>query len=140
MLKAEIEREIRRMQKQLQDCRSKKKKAESEQRELNIIISKIRQKTEEIEGGLQETLRTIEKRLGKLNPKSKFKVKYLEKAKGFLQNSSSSSAVENSRDAERKAKKKYLELDDTISSYNSKIRSLEQDIEKLNNQLKQMGA
>ena len=52
MLKAEIESEIRRMQKQLQDCRSKKKKAESEQRELNIIISKIRQKTEEIEGGL----------------------------------------------------------------------------------------
>ncbi len=139
MLKTEIESEISRLQKQLQGYRSKKKKAESEQQEMDTVISKIRQKTAEIEGGLQETLKTIEIRLSKLNPKSKFKVKYLEKVKGFLQNSSSSSAVENTREAERKAKKKHLELEDTISGYNSKIRSLEQEIEKLNNQLKQLG-
>lgn len=140
MLKAEIESEIRRLQKQLQDYRSKKKKAESEQRELNTVISKIRQKAEEIERGLQEAISTIERRLDKLNPKSKFKVKYLGKAKGFLQNSSASSAVESTRDAERKAKKKYLELDDTISGYNRKIYGIEQEIEKLKYQLKQMGA
>lgn len=139
MLKSEMESEISRLQKLLQDYRSKKKNSEEEQRELNTIISKIRQKTEEIDGGLQETIRTIVGRLDKLNPKSKFKITYLEKAKGFLQNSSASSAVESTREAERIAKKKYLELDDTISGYNRKIFDTEQEIETLKSQLAQIG-
>ena len=138
-MEALIESKLYKLKKQLEDYRSKKKKAEKEQRELNTVITKIRKKADEIEEGLQETLSTVEKRLKKLNPKSRFRVKYLGKVKEFLLNPSSSSAVADTREAERKAKIKYLDLDDSITYYIKRIRELEREIDDLQKMLKQMG-
>jgi len=132
----EIEAEISRLQKQLKDYKSKKKKAENEMDELEDIIAKIRAKASEIEEGLQETINNIEKKLKRINQNSKFRSRYLAKAKNMLLNSDSSTALQGTRDAERKATNKYWALDDKISGYRTKISSLESQINALKQQLK----
>lgn len=132
----EIEAEISRLQKQLKDYKSKKKKAENEMDELEDIIAKIRAKAREIEEGLQETVNNIEKKLKRINQNSKFRSRYLGKAKNMLLNSDSSTALQGTRDAERKATNKYWALDDKISGYRTKISSLESQINALKQQLK----
>lgn len=132
----EIETEISNLQKQLKDYKSKKKKAENEMDELEDIIAKIRTKAHEIEEGLQETVYNIEKKLKHINQKSKFKSRYLEKAKNMFLNSDSSTALQGTRDAEKKATDKYWALDDKISEYRMKISSLESQINALKQQLK----
>lgn len=135
MLNSEIEAEINRLQKQLKDYKSKKKKAENEQDELEDIIGKIRAKACEIEDGLQETVNNIEKKLKRINQKSRFKTRYLGNAKNMLLNSDSSTALRGTRDAERKATNKYYALDDKISGYRTKISSIESQINALRQQL-----
>lgn len=132
----EIEAEISRLQKQLKYYKSKKKKAENEMDELEDIIAKIRAKAREIEEGLQETVNNIEKKLKRINQKSKFRSRYLGKAKNMFLNSDSSTALQGTRDAERKATNKYWALDDKISGYRTKISSLENQINALKQQLK----
>lgn len=132
----EIEAEISRLQKQLEDYKSKKKKAENEMDEFEDIIAKIRTKVREIEEGLQETVNNIEKKLKRINQNSKFRIRYLAKAKNMLLNSDSSTALQGTRDAERKATNKYWALDDKISGYRTKISSLENQINALKQQLK----
>lgn len=132
----EIEAEISRLQKQLKDYKSKKKKAENEMDELEDIIAKIRAKAREIEEGLQETINNIEKKLKRINQKSKFRSRYLGKAKNMLLNSDSSTALQGTRDAEKKATDKYWALDDKVSGYRTKISSLEGQINALKQQLK----
>lgn len=132
----EIEAEISRLQKQLKDYKSKKKKAENEMDELEDIIAKIRAKAREIEEGLQETVNNIEKKLKRINQNSKFRSRYLGKAKNMLLNSDSSTALQGTRDAERKATNKYWALDDKISGYRTKISSLESQINALKQQIK----
>ena len=132
----EIEAEISRLQKQLKDYKSKKKKAENEMDELEDIIAKIRAKAREIEEGLQETINNIEKKLKRINQKSKFRSRYLGKAKNMLLNSDSSNALQGTRGAEKKATDKYWALDDKISGYRTKISSLEGQINALKQQLK----
>lgn len=132
----EIEAEISRLQKQLKDYKSKKKKTENEMDELEDIIAKIRAKAREIEEGLQETINNIEKKLKRINQKSKFRSRYLDKAKNMLLNSDSSTALQGTRDAEKKATDKYWALDDKVSGYRTKISSLEGQINALKQQLK----
>lgn len=134
----EIELEISRLQKQLKDYKAKKKKAENDMDELEDIIAKIRIKKREIEDGLQETVNNIEKKLNRINPKSRFRTRYLSKAKSIISNSNSSTALQSTRDAERKAINKYQNLDDQISGYRSKISSLENRLYALNQQLTAM--
>ena len=136
LFKNEIEAEISRLQKQLKDYKSKKKNAENEMDELEDIIAKIRAKAREIEEGLQETVNNIEKKLKRINQNSKFRSRYLGKAKNMLLNSDSSTALQGTRDAERKATNKYWALDDKISGYRTKISSLESQINALKQQLK----
>lgn len=131
----EIEAEISRLQKQLKDYKAKKKKAANEMDELEVIIAKIRAKACEIEEGLQETVNNIEKKLKRINQKSRFRTRYLSKAKNMLLNSDSSTALQGTRDAERKATNKYWTLDDNISEYQAKISSLESQINELKQKL-----
>ena len=131
----EIEAEISRLQKQLKDYKAKKKKAANEMDELEDIIAKIRAKACEIEEGLQETVNNIEKKLKRINQKSRFRTRYLSKAKNMLLNSDSSTALQGTRDAERKATNKYWTLDDHISEYQAKISSLESQINELKQKL-----
>lgn len=131
----EIEAEISRLQKQLKDYKAKKKKAANEMDELEDIIAKIRAKACEIEEGLQETVNNIEKKLKRINQKSRFRTRYLSKAKNMLLNSDSSTALQGTRDAERKATNKYWTLDDNISEYQAKISSLESQINELKQKL-----
>ena len=136
MFNNEIEAEISRLQKLLKDYKSKKKNAEKEQDELEDVIGKIRAKAREIEDGLQETVNNIEKKLKRINQKSRFKTRYLGNAKNMLLNSDSSTALQGTRDAERKATDKYYALDDKISGYRTKIVTLESQINALRQQLK----
>lgn len=136
LFKNEIEVEISRLQKQLKDYKSKKKQAENEMKELEDIIAKIKAKAREIEEGLQETVKNIEKKLERINKRSRFRTRYLSNAKNMLLNSDSSTALQGTRDAERKATNKYWSLDDQISGYKTKIFTLENKINELKQQLK----
>lgn len=139
MLKTEIQEEINKLQKQLKNYQTKKEQAENEQKELDDIIINIRRKSQEIEEGLQETLKNIQRKIDKINRRSKFKVTYLENAKQFLQNTDALSALECTHEAERKAKIKFLDLDDLINDYSKKIIKIEKEISALKHQLNQMG-
>lgn len=132
MLQNEIE--INKLQKQLKEYKAKKKKAEKEMSELEDVIAKIRAKSHEIEEGLQETINNIERRLNRINQKSRFRARYLANARNIVLNSDSSMALQGTRDAERKAIKKYWALDDKISEYQSKIFALENQINRLKQQ------
>lgn len=129
------EAEISRLERQLKDYKARKRKAESEMNELEDIIAKIRAKAREIEGGLQETVNNIEKKLKRINQRSRFGIRYLTSAKNLLLNSDSSTALQGTRDAERKAKEKYWALDNKISGYQTKISVLENQIYALKQQL-----
>lgn len=135
MLQQDIKAEIERLQRQLNDCRNKKKDAEDTLEEVEVFIDKTRAKRREIEDGLQETVSTIEKRLARLHPQSRFRERYLENAKAMIYNSKSSNALQNVSDAERKAMNKYYSLDDRISEYQMTIVSLENQISALRQQL-----
>lgn len=133
---AEIEAEIIKLQKQLNDCKLKQKKAKMEMDELEDIIAKLRSKAREIEQGLQETINNIERKLQHINEKSKFKSRYLNSAKSIILNSNSSIALQSTREAEKKAVAKYWDLDDTISEYQTEILMLENQISAFKQQLK----
>lgn len=135
MFRNEIEAQISELRKQLIEYKSKKKKAENEQDDLEEVIGRIKMKEREIEDGLQETVNNIEKKLKNINQKSRFKTRYLENAKNMLFNSDSSTALQGTRDAERKAMYKYYVLDDKISEYRRKIFTLESKINELAQQL-----
>ena len=101
MSREELEAELRALERQLRECFNGLENAESEQNDLISAIEKIHQKTNEVENGLQETMRNIDDRLSKVNPNSKFRVRYREQAQKLLMNSSSSSALDELKSSER---------------------------------------
>lgn len=135
MTRIEIEAEILLLKKELSEYKWKKKIAESKLEEMEDILQKIRKKEREIEEGLHESIRTIERKLELVNPKSKFRTNYLKEAKSFLLSSRSYAALDETREAQARLKRKIFSQDDKIDYYKTKIRKLESRIDELKNQL-----
>lgn len=134
MTRVEIEAEILRLKAELTDYKVKKKFADSELNKMEDVLGKIRKKEREIEEGLYESLRKIEQKLERVNPKSKFRVNYLKDAKSHLFGSKSSAALQETRDAQSRVKKKIFAQEDKIEGYKAKIKKLEARIEELKSQ------
>lgn len=135
MLNNEIEHEITRLQGQIENFVDEREKAEKNMYELGEIIGKIKAKTKEIEDGLQETARNIEKKIECINGKSLFKARYFENAKKTFLNSYSSAAIQEMTEMERKATQEYYDLEDKISGYQNNINRLESELNALKQQL-----
>ena len=134
MLKSEIQEEINRLRRQISSYEKSKSQAVSEQKELIAVIDKIGKKAAEIEDGLQQTLSTIDLKLSKVNPKSRFPELYRNAAKEKIMNSNSSNALAETKEAIQVGQKKCAEYDETIKHYSSLIRQKEYEIEQLKRQ------
>ena len=131
MLTYELQVEINRLYGVLNSYSASKQKAEKEQKELIRVIDKLSMKTREIEQGLQTTLETIDRRLRRVNPQSRFPEMYYETAKKTLYNSNSAKALQMTRDSIESAKKKCVEYDEKIHSLNVKINQTEAEIAQM---------
>ena len=134
MLKSEIQEEINRLRRQISSYEKSKSQAVSEQKELIAVIDQIGKKAAEIEDGLQQTLSTIDLKLSKVNPKSRFPERYRNAAKEKIMNSNSSNALAETKEAIQVGQKKCDEYDETIKHYSSLIRQKEYEIEQLKRQ------
>lgn len=134
MLKSEIQEEINRLRRQINSYEESKSQAVSEQKELIAVIDKIGKKAAEIDDGLQQTLSTIDLRLSKVNPNSKFPELYRKAARERLMNSSSSNALAETKEAIQVGQKKCADYDETIKYYSSLIRHTEYEIAQLKRQ------
>lgn len=134
VLDIEHTEEIAELKKKLNEYRSVRRKKASEKETIEEAIGKLQKKCREIEEGLQETADTISRRLDRLPSRCKFRITYFEQAKSKFLNSQSSNAVEQTREAERIAKNKLLDLEDDIEELDRRIHSTEERIRQLSQQ------
>lgn len=139
MQRAELEAEISRLERKLRNCQSKRDASVRELRELELVADKIRQKSAEIENGLQETIGNIESRLARVNSRSRFPIRYRAHARELLLNAKSSQALADTREAELAAKRRCLQLDDDIAGFNAAISSTSAQLEELRRKLSEGG-
>lgn len=104
--------------------------------ELEEIITKLRKQAEEMEIGLDETLKRITKKIDVLNGCEKFKTDYYEQVKGILYNSSTNSAITDMRQAISKIKNECSVLDGENDKLEGQIYYANQQITQLQEQLR----
>ena len=124
--------EAERLAKQLAECQQKRKKAESDRRELEDALVHLLKKRQEIDEGLQETLSTIKRRLDRLTITCRFRESYYEQAKKRLFGTQSSMALQQTSEATADAKRKILDYDSKIGALDARIRDIEERLRQLN--------
>lgn len=131
MSKEEIEYQIRQWQRNVEKYNgticSNNRKIE----ELEDLMIRLTRKAEEMEVGLEGTLKLINSRIDVLNGCEKFKTNYFERVKEILYNSSTNSAITETRQAITKIKNECYRLDGENDVLYGKIYNANQQIAQL---------
>lgn len=136
MHKEEIEEQIRQWQERIEKYNSAINKNNREIEELEIISARLSRKAEEIESSLDSTLSKIRNKLGVIYGCEKFKTNYSERVKAILHNSSTYSAISETREAITRMHSECYRLDDNNDALCSNINYANQQIEQLRAQLR----
>lgn len=136
MSKEDIEAQIRKWQRSVEKYNGTIYSNNLKIEELEDIIIRLTRKAEEMETGLDGTMRLISSRLSVLNGCEKFKTNYSEQVKNILYNSSTNSAITETRQAITKIKNECYRLDSDNDVLYGNIYYANQQIEQLRERLR----
>ena len=135
MTRAEIENRIASLKTAISKNRSKIKDLEKKMKNLESSSGTVSNLIGKIESKVEDNVRTIRKKVDRLNSNSQFRVNYLAAAKKILYGSSTENSVGILREASTETKNKYSDLENELKKIKKKIRTDEQEIATLKAQL-----
>lgn len=134
-----IELRLQQLQRRLEDVYEKRKWAKQEQDSLEDGIGETQRKLNEVQDKIQGIIGTLQSKAEKLSERSRFKETYFTKVSQLLSGEKYSQLFNPMKETERSAAKRFLELDDAVENYNREIRSLEDEITVLRQQINSIG-
>lgn len=134
-----IELRLQQLQRRLEDVYEKRKWAKQEQDSLEDGIGETQRKLNEVQDKIQGIIGTLQSKVEKLSERSRFKETYFTKVSQLLSGEKYSQLFNPMKETERSATKRFLELDDAVENYNREIRSLEDEITVLRQQINSIG-
>ncbi len=111
MAKEELEHQIRQLQRNIEKHNASIRSNNCKIEELEDIMTRLVKKADEMESSLENTLKLINNRLSEISNCEKFKTNYCERVKNILYNSSTNSAITETRQAITKIRKECYKID-----------------------------
>lgn len=134
-----IELRLQQLQRRLEDVYEKRKWAKQEQDSLEDGIGETQRKLNEVQEKIQGIIGTLQSKVERLSERSRFKDAYFTRVSQLLSGEKYSQLFNPMKETERSATKRFLELDDAVENYNREIRSLEDEITVLRQQINSIG-
>lgn len=135
MTKVQIQQEINKTKRQIDNYKSKKNKILREQQDIYEIIDHLNSCIKKAENGLNETLNVVKRKSSKLSSYSKFRITYNNEANRILKGHKAENGLTKLKDSLKKAKMKAENTEDDIKYLNYQISTLTKKLERLKQQL-----